>query len=1061
MSIVFFFFLIGDISTMNNESTEAVKVEVGKLVTLLDEALGSPPFDHPNDLTISAAEELRLLLTKLEKASLIDSLKDLKEVNYDLPVLCAALPLGSKSEMCLPLYRCLLESLICTAPILKYPFAGIIQHAKSTLEYEDSVLFRLLVVSKSLEKEDLRKFLKLPEHVPAKPLKESKGKSGKQSKGSVPSHVSEVERTIPRGLLMLIIGTPMEPPLQSLVATLVDSPEKFRQTVKNDAEMAEMWFKFYRSCLLEKIIPTVLLPVLTKVLWPFFVELCARAYSVKLLAKTIPAVNVEWSVDQWVEIVQFSSPLPHTQTPRGNFTASLLIFQAFMGSTSAFSSEVVELKETLLYRVFLQAVEFIRFDELVKSKENCSSSGEWFLILDNGLASLLTKECEEGTYRCLKSPAAEAGDTLRKLLRKKFIELVKQKVEGPPILQGKNSKGKKGKDVPQKAGKQNGTSKKNERQESHSDWKCTEEVLHHFTCILFVLDCLLSEGVEETLVLWQEAFTAYRSQQKDGQPMASTTFQLLLRHIELLGSRMCSPTAAKGKLSASLPALIARASLITGNTRWAVPFLSFPLSLPTKEWWSVWSPSLLFDILSLVHKKPGDPHVFAIAGLLFQALNEQQLNGVCSLLKSAKDLHLWHQCLVMNDNTLVSFKQSFSMFISTEETQKEAIVGLEKLKRYVDEQFSEAIQQEEMLANREKEKLAEQVQQQVEMENLLAEKDKLLKKKMEEKATKYALEQQKLKEQIETEKKQKQEKHEEIVKQRAREKKSTMDTARKMQKLDAEKRLIERRKRLEAYKEASLRNFKAASFLHYLGVPTSKVLVILREVVEKSPNIAPDDLLEYLVTGSARIPLDLIQAMDTSEANEDDDWENARKDAILLPRKAFWKDVLENGTDAVPKEKPAKSFHLRVKVFLDLFCYEGGNEYGALPKFSPRVSIPLAKMLLSAKELQNSEFDSVDNAFHAMMLRGLIKVADNTATLTKLGFHYHFPFHTAEKMLSVRVQLQKQKALALMRIRREAANGPAEQSSPSSNTSKEEEVFGEEIDEEWECFSEEGEDEVV
>lgn len=147
---------------------------------------------------------------------------------------------------------------------------------------------------------------------------------------------------------------------------------------------------------------------------------------------------------------------------------------------------------------------------------------------------------------------------------------------------------------------------------------------------------------------------------------------------------------------------------------------------------------------------------------------------------------------------------------------------------------------------------------------------------------------------------------------------------------------------------------------------------------------------------------------------------------------------------------------------MDLFCYEGGDAMGTLPVPLPRISIKLAKKLLEPQKLWASGFRTVEEAFLEMERRKLVRIRNETAEITVLGFRYHFPFHEPEGMLDVLIRLQKEKALLSLAsrraVRKEAEEMEvAEEASPESD-SQVSELAEEEEYEEWD--SEEDNDTV-
>lgn len=246
---------------------------------------------------------------------------------------------------------------------------------------------------------------------------------------------------------------------------------------------------------------------------------------------------------------------------------------------------------------------------------------------------------------------------------------------------------------------------------------------------------------------------------------------------------------------------------------------------------------------------------------------------------------------------------------------------------------------------------------------------------------------------------------------------------------------LEKQKRSRADQEAARRqsflrqkqrmhtHFQISTYLEHLKLSSSRLMKVRTALLPLMDQLTPDDLLEYLVTGIPKVPVDMLT--DSGEEN------GAEKAEVGVQsnetRGDFWEDIMSSlQATATPSDGDAKalyhavvsgstasgsqtmcfqrSFHSRVRPFLDLFCFDGGDEYDKVPSPLPSLHLRIASRLLPLADVVALGFCDVRDAFLALQCCGLVKIrGGSVAQLTLLGYRYHYPFHDPEGMLEVRV----------------------------------------------------------
>ncbi|KPA83288.1 hypothetical protein ABB37_02956 [Leptomonas pyrrhocoris] len=311
---------------------------------------------------------------------------------------------------------------------------------------------------------------------------------------------------------------------------------------------------------------------------------------------------------------------------------------------------------------------------------------------------------------------------------------------------------------------------------------------------------------------------------------------------------------------------------------------------------------------------------------------------------------------------------------------------------------------------------------------------------------------------------------------RARKRANAQETLKQMAEQSRARREAARRERFAAYQQRLQSEYRVATFLEHLNLSSARVMETrdaLRKVIDK---ITPDDLLEFLVSGEAKVPSDMVEEVEGGDEEDEED-ETAAVRAAAAPgtalvtpasvssevprctgeRRDFWAEIMDHAVpadsvvlsrvlpvaattaDAAPPAPPTAyrqwSFHKRVTPLLDLFFYEDGDEYGKVPEVLPTLRLRVASGVWPSAKTQTLGFANLREAFDRMRQRGLVQMRDGVVQLTLLGFRYHFPFHDPDGMLEVHLREARERVRALVAHRHAAA----EEGNDEANESEEEE----------------------
>ncbi|XQJ29079.1 hypothetical protein NXY56_005116 [Leishmania guyanensis] len=303
-----------------------------------------------------------------------------------------------------------------------------------------------------------------------------------------------------------------------------------------------------------------------------------------------------------------------------------------------------------------------------------------------------------------------------------------------------------------------------------------------------------------------------------------------------------------------------------------------------------------------------------------------------------------------------------------------------------------------------------------------------------------------------------------------------------------------RQRRFASCQRRLASEYRVSTFLEHLQLPLARVMEVRDALRTVADRITPDDLLEYLVSGKAKVPSDMLGEDDALDANDEADAKDAAANegnASIYERQAehqaagtssprpratgerrdFWADVMD-GVSTTARTPPldnqegiyrqttemspalamttadimgayslhTQSFHARIAPLMDLFCYEGGDEFGHVPDALPILHLRVASRVWPASQVQLLGFADVREAFERMRDRGLVRIHDDVAQLTLLGFRYHYPFHNPEGMLAVHLRESQARVRMLVESRNEllrADNGSEEDNEDDSDIAAE------------------------
>ncbi|KAG5472449.1 hypothetical protein LSCM1_03848 [Leishmania martiniquensis] len=282
-----------------------------------------------------------------------------------------------------------------------------------------------------------------------------------------------------------------------------------------------------------------------------------------------------------------------------------------------------------------------------------------------------------------------------------------------------------------------------------------------------------------------------------------------------------------------------------------------------------------------------------------------------------------------------------------------------------------------------------------------------------------------------------------------------------------------RQRRFSSYQRRLQSEYRVSTFLEHLQLSSARVIEAreaLRTIID---NITPDDLLEYIVSGTAKVPADMLGEEDDADAVDGvraigaalgkgsaagAGFQAARQAPGLASpdhqatgqRRDFWEDVMgdtrthgrtfpQGGDESIDRRmldiapesagstgaaaSHQRSFHARIAPLMDLFCYEDGDEFGRVPDVLPVLRLRMASRVWPSPQVQSLGFADVHEAFERMRDRGLVRIRGDVAQLTLLGFRYHYPFHNPEGMLEVHLREARDRVRALVKAQREWLRG--------------------------------------
>eukprot|EP00796_Vickermania_ingenoplastis_P005971 gene5971-4280_t len=1000
-SLRFFLFALL-MQMMKNEDfpADALKERARSQVKFFDAALGAPPFDNPSPDTLAAADDFYQFLVSLDPVQRLAIFRDVEEVVYTFPILCAAVPEGS-SSVNKDLFRPLLKCLSLLAPVLKYPLDAVVKSAIEVFSFQDADLFLFLRDSNFLNADYLRKFLRISQI--SKEDETQKKNRKKQGRGAV-------EEPIPHKLLLAIISSPFDAPLKSVVSSFIMSKGTFEAVTKGDSDLAAVVLDHYGE-VMSLITPRSLLEVLSANIWDRFVAILEKEKSAEIAAEPVTAKKIFQScaADSLHQLGQKALASSVNLNPWGSLLGLFILFQCL-----SMDDRHSALMEAIVCGMFDRCAAVAGSWSVPPVSKSDSHKKAQTGIPD--WPTVLERLFDLASYRrCRPLLVGQKIQNTATKLRKIIVEALSVKSAHADC--GADQK------LLQKAKKNNKGKSAVSTISSHSSQEppFTESFLQQNMKIVLALDDLLqSESRKmETLQVLQEAIR--RLEKKNC--VSAHTWILFLQHVEFLGT---VDTTLTFKNETLLFQQLTKATACASSAKWVDQLLHCSHKV-ISSWVVKWPTALAAEVFVALCRSKGDAQFFpqADAGLLFNSMGSHQVRNVLRALDAAGQLLMVQHFLENRDRRIPA----------------DISVGPQRLLTSIQEYISDRDAKEQERKKLQFLNLSEKLNEKIALETQLYVDTQKLKQELEEKEATYRQQQETIRDLLRKQREERELKKEMAERQRERRRQCAIATAARMKAQSAQERLEKRRKDLQQYREASLRAFRASSFLHALGLTTSQVVSVIDNVVSKKPDVMPDDLLEYIVTGTAAIPRDIM------------DPEEQQGDQPESPPSDFWDDVLN---DKTPPKKPDHSFHYQVQRFLDLFCYEGGDAYGTLPNPLPRISLKVCKKLLTSEDVSASGFHSLDEVFMSLSQKKLVRVKNEIAELTVLGFRYHFPFHNPEGMLEVLLRNQKERALALLTnhlSRTDNVDREAYSESDEGEEDMEEDEF-----EEWESAAEEEEE---
>lgn len=1083
---------------------------VREAIKALDEALGRPPFPSSSPPSLRAhGMVLEQLVARAGYDNTIAELKAAQEVTSTLPVLVASLKMGSMDERpCLHLYRHVVGAFSALQQYSTYPPKKILADATAILDAQDPVLFVLTSsIGGGLGPEQMCAFLKLPPPAAgnaAATVREGKRKKGGgHEKGAAPT-MATVAATIPHSLLRAMLSVSLPADCETILLDTLRGTAAFRQIVDGDSTVAEAILKHFGTTLLPTYDLSCLIPCMSPRMLPYFVQLAEQDdhhmqehRSVFEHSQFVEEAAQQWSIEAVAELAEALAGYDLSGAvgpPYGLLLTVVFVMQTgiakdgnhctastkwlqllWCAAARATAAHLKQAPGAAAIRTDANGVCFLEggdatmlwlraMDVLV----GVSVEREWFPLVGmdhephraalTALWSALLAHIEETTRRPpTRMPAPK-------------------KAAAPPPPQTAKSSGSKGK------GKGKG-GKKAEKEPAQAAVPVPAPpagqpatasyaaYLQHSARLLLALNALLPAPTLSTggLLVLLKAFDLT----KRTTTMAGAVWTSFLHYAASSFRHLTVDDSDEGlaALASSTPALrdtffatLRNATQLTNRMRWVGTVLLCPASTDKESSHPLfhpkqWPHALVKEIVdAALRATDSGREELSWVEALYPSTPRAALGQLCHRLPPEQLAHLAgtvaSSSVVASIALLDTFLQRSD---ATDTISPPELEGLHRLRDALAEQHSVYMNDAAYAAaTREEEQQAALAAQVAREQRLAAQKASFDAANTAREAT--------LAQAAAAVREERKRQHAAAA---ARRKEELERQARMLRLAEAAMREASDASREAAmvrfrqYQERTKRHFQVVRFLESLGLPSRRIIEIDDALTPVMHELTPDGLLEFLVTGSASVPPDMEDGS-TVEPQET----VAAAQPATFPTGHFWDEVmgaapshapLSEADEAVAIAAAAQrlSFHRRVTPLLDLFCFEDGDEFGAVPDPLPMLNVRAATRAVDHRVMVAHGFSSVTQALDALKAKGLVVYlhGGRTVQLTCLGFRYHFPYHDRDAMLEVRLARHRNHLMHLMASRR-TTGGEGGDSNYSHEDDEEEDE-----DEEWEWISEYDDDE--
>lgn len=1004
-------------------------------VAVLDEVLGRPPFANPSPQhVLDAAQQLLDLVRVAHQKYRVQSLASCESICTTLPILCASVKQGSDAQMpCTALYEKLIATLTPVCGLSTYPTQHILRDVEEVFPANHLVRVQFTIAIGALTPEKLRQILGSSPTAPPS----IKSKKGGRKDGTHHSETS-LPPDVPSHVLKALLGAQLEEPCRVVLASLFRSTPKFLALVKDDSELAKSILNSYGPMLLPTLKPSSLLPALDEQVLDHFVEIVERhGESLALLSEADPLCIPLTAWDDG-RLCRLSSAVGRRQvSPHnafGSLVVSVFVLRVVFERRSDGRGLALDEHVQCLAALWQGAV---RAATVLHLKEGVVRAVPPELVYTTG--KLCVPTSEDRSLRPLSilaqySMGEHASNSVGGAFQSSIALWSSHAADMQALIENVVLVPLRGLVAAVPKHPQAPCSGKRKARTGKAGFVLTDVQASDNRAAMPVGDYLkmqcevaqFSELVRgkaaltySTLKVLSSAFLYCTEEQN--QRFRAPVWLSFLQFLELFAFQQVEQYRREGSVAQWVILTCAHDAMragtaTTGYVAWAVPFLRpgyrEAFGSEVHSWGGAQVEILSRSCIggcegtwrSLLHPAVLKP---VLLGMLCDSLSGNQITALASTL--AKDIET--TAILQYLDSLTKHSTSPSTADRESDDVLSAVRGLQRLGEHLCENY--AI----MLTTRE---ASEQAKATVEQERILKEMEESARLAEAHKKFAAALkEKQRIWATNATATQKELEKRRELLSKRREDERAqtemkrriAIQTLRERVEMSKECRERERVARFSKFKLHMASTFRVSTYLEHLQLLPSQLMRVREELRGVMSTITPDELLEYLVTGSCAVPTDMLNDVAVPFTDEGGPTNGPRD---------FWSEVQNathsctTSTTTLGHSTPTYSFHYRMKLLLDLFCFHGGTEFGGLPNSMPLVRLSVAQRAIPTNELESVGVSSISAGFEELQARGLVVLQDDTAQLTVLGYRYHFPYYDEDRMLEVRIKENRERVRAAL-----------------------------------------------